>query len=425
MMTKHWDVVIVGGGLAGYVAALFLAKANVSVLLVEKGKRVGGRARTDVIKEHYFNLGPHALYKQGKAKPILDELGVMIQGNSPKLGGLLIEGDKDHIAPFSPIGIATTTFLNWRERKEWLAFMAKLPTIRLESIDDEETFQQWLMRNTTSRKVQSLVYALARLSTYCHAPEYVSAKVVVAHLKASTGGVLYLDGGWQSMIDQLHNQAVVAGVHIRTQAQVKQIVAEKDRLFTLTLANGEAITSKKVVYTANPKELPDMLQGETLEPTFFDRLRPVTGAALDVALTTLPNPKRLFALGTDQPLYYSVHSNYAKLSKTRESVVLHVFKYSHPDELIDRDEVKAELEQFLERVQPGWRSHLITRRCLPHITVNHRLPQVGDEKELTQLETSVSGLYLAGDWASPDSVLANAAVSSGKRVALEITEKER
>lgn len=27
-MTKKWDVVIVGGGLAGYVAAAYLAKSN-------------------------------------------------------------------------------------------------------------------------------------------------------------------------------------------------------------------------------------------------------------------------------------------------------------------------------------------------------------------------------------------------------------
>ena len=46
-MAQKWDVVIVGGGLAGYVAANYLAKNDLSILLLEKGSTVGGRARTN------------------------------------------------------------------------------------------------------------------------------------------------------------------------------------------------------------------------------------------------------------------------------------------------------------------------------------------------------------------------------------------
>ncbi|WP_279401480.1 FAD-dependent oxidoreductase [Piscibacillus salipiscarius] len=45
-MTQNWDIIIVGGGLAGYVAANYLAKTNLNILILEKGKSVGGRART-------------------------------------------------------------------------------------------------------------------------------------------------------------------------------------------------------------------------------------------------------------------------------------------------------------------------------------------------------------------------------------------
>ena len=45
---QKWDVVIVGGGLAGYVAANYLAKTDLSILILEKGKNVGGRARTNI-----------------------------------------------------------------------------------------------------------------------------------------------------------------------------------------------------------------------------------------------------------------------------------------------------------------------------------------------------------------------------------------
>jgi NADPH-dependent 2,4-dienoyl-CoA reductase/sulfur reductase-like enzyme len=42
-MTPKWDVVIVGGGLAGYVAANFIVKTNLKVLILEKANKVGGR----------------------------------------------------------------------------------------------------------------------------------------------------------------------------------------------------------------------------------------------------------------------------------------------------------------------------------------------------------------------------------------------
>ncbi|WP_262481699.1 NAD(P)-binding protein [Bacillus sp. CH30_1T] len=42
-LTPKWDVVIVGGGLAGYVAANFIVKTNLKVLILEKANKFGGR----------------------------------------------------------------------------------------------------------------------------------------------------------------------------------------------------------------------------------------------------------------------------------------------------------------------------------------------------------------------------------------------
>ena len=83
-MTQKWDIVIVGGGLAGFVAANYLANKDLSILILEKGKIVGGRARTNKINGQYMNLGPHAFYKKGKAKSILEELDIKLNRKSPK-----------------------------------------------------------------------------------------------------------------------------------------------------------------------------------------------------------------------------------------------------------------------------------------------------------------------------------------------------
>lgn len=427
-MTQKWDIVIVGGGLAGYVAVNYLAKANLSILLVEKGKSVGGRARTNKVKQQYLNLGPHALYKKGKSKSILNELGISLSGKSPKLGGILIENDNEYTAPLSLLELFTTSLLNGKERMEWIVVLLKVMRLNPENLA-EQTFQQWVMQVGNSEKVKSLLFVLGRLATYCHAPEMASAKVVVSSIKNAMGGVLYQDGGWQTIIDQLHNKAIMSGVQVQSHTLVKQIDPVQQDQFKLILSNDEEIYSKYVICTTGPHELNEMLNKKVnlYQSGFFNQITAVRGATLDLALTQLPNPRRLFAMGITDPLYYSVHSNYALLSDDTKSTVLHVFKYHHPDDHIDRTSIKNELEQFLDRLQPGWQQYVITKRFIPNITVNQRLPQIGDEQKLQRSKTEIPGLYIAGDWASPNSILADGAVSSGKQAVEEIllNEKEK
>lgn len=423
-MTKKWEVVIIGAGLAGYVAANFLGKSGLSVLLLEKTGKVGGRAITDKVKKNLLNLGPHAFYKRGSGKVILEELNIKLVGKSPKTKGTLLENNTFYEAPFSAISIMKTNLLKEKERLEWFNVLLKLSLVDPNDLVGI-TFLQWVEQTAASERVRSLLYILGRLSAYCHSPNITPANVIVSHMKLAMKGAIYLDGGWQRIVDQLHSQALSLGIDIRKQAAVKQIATSEDAgVFRIILGDGQEIYGENIIYTAEPAKLNTLLKSDFGEMIFYDRIKPVTAATLDVALTKLPNPKRLFAMGIEKPFYYSVHSIYAKLSEEDNNVVLHVLKYFSQVERIDRMEVKRELETFLETVQPGWREYEITSRCLPHITVNHRLPHVGDENILKQSETGIPGLFVAGDWASPDWLLSEAAISSGKRAAEEIMKRK-
>ncbi|MBP2242110.1 phytoene dehydrogenase-like protein [Cytobacillus eiseniae] len=421
-MAQKWDVVIIGGGLAGFVAANYLAKRNLSILVLEKGKKVGGRARTDQIHEQYFNLGPHALSKKGKAMAILEELTIQVPGKSPKLGGVLVKEHLEYSAPFTPSGLLTTNLLNWKDRIEWANVLIKVISVNTKKLTTW-TFEQWVQQTTESANIQSLLYLLGRLATYCHAPDQASAKIIVSHLKTVLNGVLYLDHGWQTIIDQLHNKAVVSGVQIETHKRVKHIAPLEQDSFKLVLSHDEEVFGKYVICTTGPYELQHMLGKKSNFP--FTKMKPVKGATFDIALTQLPNPKKLFAMDINHPLYFSVHSNYARLSADAKNAVMHVFKYHHPDETINAKKVRDELEQFLEKIQPGWKNYEITSRFIPQITVNQRLPQIGDEKMLESCKRGIPGLYIAGDWASPDFILAEGAVSSAKQAAEDIMKKEK
>jgi hypothetical protein len=61
---------------------------------------------------------------------------------------------------------------------------------------------------------------------------------------------------------------------------------------------------------------------------------PVRAACLDVGLARLPEPRRTFALGLDEPTYLSVHSKTAKLAP-EGAAAIHVAKYLSTEERAD------------------------------------------------------------------------------------------
>ena len=81
------EITIVGGGLAGLVAAISVAEKGGTVILEEAGPRLGGRAHT-VRGERKVNFGPHALYRHGEAEAWLVERKLLPPVTYPSLIGV-------------------------------------------------------------------------------------------------------------------------------------------------------------------------------------------------------------------------------------------------------------------------------------------------------------------------------------------------
>src|SRR5205814_5431219 len=173
--------------------------------------------------------------------------------------------------------------------------------------------------------------------------------------------VLYLDGGWQTIVDGLCEAVREAGVDIRSGASVTGVGSDVVRL-----ADGSAVRASAVIIAAGPHDV-DALTGVT---RFASELPPpVRHASVDIALTSLPKPKRTVAFGVDAPLYFSVHSAVARLAPDGGAVI-HASKYLAPDESAGAD-VEREIETLVDAMQPGWRDRLVFKQYLPNLTVTH------------------------------------------------------
>ena len=175
---------------------------------------------------------------------------------------------------------------------------------------------------------------------------------------------------------------------------------------------GAPIPAETLVLAIDPESARDLVPDLGLPAT-----EPVTITCLDLALSCLPVPQPRFALGIDQPYYFSVHSSWAQLTP-KGGAMIHIAKYGRGTE--------QELEALADQLQPGWRDVLVHRRFLPAMTVTNALTKVagnGSEPRAT-VATSVGGLYVVGDWVGERGILSDAALSSARDAARAILATE-
>lgn len=414
-MATTVDVAVVGGGLAGLLAAGLLAAAGRRVTVLEAGPAPGGRARST---EHEagpapggpgrfrLNLGPRALYR-GPARSALRRIGIRPPGGPPPLrrAWALYEG-RLHPGFMTVGGVLTSPLLGPRDRA---ALAGVLGLARARPALAAITGAEWLAEALPSPRSRLAAAALIRVATYVGAPELASADAIAGHLATARLGVRYVDGGWQSMVDALHARLAGRGVPVAAGQRVSTVDAGGTGRHVLTTVDGRVIAARAVVVAglapARAAALlgrPDLARGTG---------PPLHAACLDVALRQLPDPRRPFVYGVDEPLYLVVHSAHARFGPPG-GAVLHLVRYDDGTE--PGPATRERLEGLLDAYQPGWREQLVHARYLPRMVATYGLPVAGGglAGRPGVAVPDRTGIFLAGDWVGRVGLLADASAAS-------------
>lgn len=438
---------VVGGGLAGLAAAIYLARAGCTVTLFEKRRQLGGRAITTLRHGYRFNLGAHVFARGGAGAAVCRELGIPLRGKVGGRNAVALLGDEAFRMPTGWASLLATTLLSFRGKKELATVLFGI--YRSGGRQVEGTATSWLDESFTDARARSVMAALLRQATWCDDCDVLDARAALDQMRVWLQRGLFIDEGWQKVVDSLQSAAISSGVNFVTSSRiigvdhdgervrgirVGGLELDADRMDTQSLlmpdsapegVDGTQIPASDVLLAIDPQTAASMLGPELDLP--WRQTRPLTVATLDVALASLPDARSLQAVSIDQPMQLAVHSAFAQLTP-KGGALVHVTRcLRDTNGALDADDrpvtravsaTEQAMEALLDRMQPGWRNRVVHRRFLPALTASNALPAVGSQRPAPS--TGIRGLYLAGDWVGDEGMLADASLASARAAARAI-----
>jgi phytoene dehydrogenase-like protein len=297
-----------------------------------------------------------------------------------------------------------------------LAGLARLAT-QARTGDPEGSVRSWIDANVHDQQARDATTVLARLATYADDLDEQAADVMAEAMRG--GGVRYLDGGWGSLVERLHDAAVAAGADLRVGAGVRA-VRSTPAGWRVVLRDGAELDAAAVILAAGgPADAAQLLEGAPREVLagWASRAVPLKMAALDVALAHRPAVPSL-VLGIDEPLYLSVQSDASRIAPEGGAVV-QVARFLPLGSHAPAD-TRARLEALLDQVAASWRDAVVHARYLPDLTVTHDGGHVATGGRRGRPGPAVPGaprLYVAGDWVGTRGTLSQASIASAAQAA--------
>ncbi len=409
------DVIVIGGGIAGLTAAARAAKQGASVILIERKTMLGGRGGSENLDGFTFNQGGHALYAAGAGIRVLDQLGITPDGASPPLKGMGYRGGELAALPAGAGSLMSTSLLGARSKLAFGKVFAKLP--RLEAAEYASvTAGDWVDAMTSDAPAREVLHAICRLSSYANAPSLVSAEAVIGQLQGSQSGVLYLHGGWQTMVEQLAAESLRSGVDIRPGVSAES-VRSVDGTWHVQTDDGLILATSVVLAGMSPVISARLLGLD--DEAFSHAGPPAEAAVLDLSLDG--EPEHRFLLGIDKPTYFSVHGPPASMAPAGCAAAV-AMKYLPVGQDTDVADDRDDLEAIAAAAGLPAERH---RRFLRRMTVTHGMPVASQGGLAGRPSVEIDqcpGVYLAGDWVGREGMLADAAFASADRAGRQAAE---
>ena len=347
------EVIIVGGGHNGLVAAAFLAKAGLRPLVLERAERVGGCAITTELAPgfrgptlaHAAAIDPALVRALGLEQRGLHVIRTAADACAPTRDdrALVLWADTaravESIRTFSPadaeqyprflrsvanisgvlrsIAGAAAPSLDKATAGDMFEMLKAGRRFRALGKRDAYRLLRWMPMAVAdlagewfeSEPLKATIAAGGVLGSFL-GPWSAGSAAVLLLLAATTGHPVangwFARGGTGAVTDALRQAASDAGAEIRCAADVTRILVKDGTAIGVVLASGEEITARAVVSNADPKRtLLGLVDPMHLTPDVMQRIKNIrahgTLAKVNYAVSSLCRFTGFAALGGDEP----------------------------------------------------------------------------------------------------------------------------
>jgi len=246
----QYDVIILGGGLAGLTCANMLTRGGHSVLLLEQHSELGGLATWFKRKRHIFDIALHG-FPVGMIKTCRKYWTPEIANMIVQLKGIRFD---------NPQFSFTTTF----DREDFTRILQeqfKIPRENVEGFfDTARNMNFYDDQSITTREFFDKFFPgrddvhrmLMESITYANGSTLEDPAITygIVFSNFMSKGVYTVQGGTDQFIGKMREELLRNGVDIRTKSLVEKIITEDKRVAGV-IENGSTIKSKAVVSNGN------------------------------------------------------------------------------------------------------------------------------------------------------------------------------
>ena len=283
MPSKKYDVVIIGGGHNGLVAATYLAQAGKSVRILEANPEIGGASQSvRTFPQFDANLSRYSYLIALLPDKIVSDLGLSFECISREVSSYTPYGDNKGLYVSRIWDSLTENSFNeldpsGKEAKAWQAFYAEIaefaekiaPTMlqplktRAElkqHIDLDSTWQyliekpigEVITERFQSDVIRGVVLTDALIGTFASAFDIQANICFLYHLIGNgTGEWKVPKGGMGALVNELVRVATESGVEISLNSKAVKVETTSTGV-TIELENGETVTGEYLLSNAAP-----------------------------------------------------------------------------------------------------------------------------------------------------------------------------
>jgi phytoene dehydrogenase-like protein len=289
MQSKRFDVVIIGGGHNGLVAATYLARAGKSVRILEANPEIGGATQSvQAFPEFDANLSRYSYLVALLPDKIVEDLGLSFECISREVSSYTPYGDNkglyisriwdtktensfNELDPSGQEGAAWQRFYG-----EIAEFAEKIAPTLLEPLKTRSELKkeialdatwQYLIEEPIGKViterfkddvVQGVVLTDALIGTFASAYDLQANICFLYHLMGNgTGEWKVPKGGMGALVNELLRVATKSGVEISLNSKAKKVTSSSAGV-EVTLESGEVIEADYLLSNAAPAVLADL-----------------------------------------------------------------------------------------------------------------------------------------------------------------------